>query len=85
MPRAAAYNTDVVNPFWFWKPGHAVAAPLILGTRNQGKVVELRGLLAPLPLAIRSLADFPERSRSKKPAIRLPPMPRSRPLSSQGI
>jgi XTP/dITP diphosphohydrolase len=36
------------------------AAPLILGTRNQGKVVELRQMLAPLPLAIRSLADFPE-------------------------
>ncbi len=35
------------------------AAPLVLGTRNQGKVVELRELLAPLPLAIRSLADFP--------------------------
>jgi XTP/dITP diphosphohydrolase len=35
------------------------AASLVLGTRNQGKVVELRELLAPLPLAIRSLADFP--------------------------
>ena len=36
------------------------AAPLVLGTRNQGKVVELRELLAALPLAICSLADFPD-------------------------
>jgi XTP/dITP diphosphohydrolase len=35
-------------------------APLVLGTRNQGKVAELRGLFAPLPLAISSLADFPD-------------------------
>lgn len=35
------------------------AASLVLGTRNQGKVVELRELLAALPLAIRSLTDFP--------------------------
>jgi XTP/dITP diphosphohydrolase len=36
------------------------AAPLVLGTRNQGKVVELIELLAPLPLSIRSLPDFPD-------------------------
>jgi len=36
------------------------AAPLVLGTHNRGKVVELIELLAPLPLAIRSLADFPD-------------------------
>ncbi len=36
------------------------AAPLVLGTRNQGKVAELRALLAPLPLAILRLADFPD-------------------------
>jgi XTP/dITP diphosphohydrolase len=35
------------------------AAQLVLGTHNQGKVVELIELLAPLPLSIRSLADFP--------------------------
>jgi XTP/dITP diphosphohydrolase len=35
------------------------AASLVLGTSNRGKVAELRELLAPLPLAIRSLADFP--------------------------
>jgi XTP/dITP diphosphohydrolase len=36
------------------------AAPLVLGTRNQGKVVELRELLAPLPLTILTVADFPD-------------------------
>lgn len=36
------------------------AAPLVLGTRNQGKIVELIELLAPLPLSIRSLPDFPD-------------------------
>jgi XTP/dITP diphosphohydrolase len=35
------------------------AAPLVLGTHNQGKVVELCELLAPLPLTILALADFP--------------------------
>jgi XTP/dITP diphosphohydrolase len=35
------------------------AAALVLGTRNQGKVAELSALLAPLPLTILTLADFP--------------------------
>lgn len=35
------------------------AASLVLGTSNQGKVAELRELLAPLQLPIGSLADFP--------------------------
>ena len=34
-------------------------ATLVLGTRNPGKIVELRELLAPLPLTIRGLDEYP--------------------------
>ena len=33
---------------------------LLIATTNQGKIVELRSLLASLPLRLRSLAEFPE-------------------------
>ena len=33
---------------------------LLIATRNEGKVAELRPLLAQLPLRLRSLAEFPE-------------------------
>lgn len=36
------------------------AAPLVIATRNPGKVRELAELLADLPLRLLSLADFPE-------------------------
>ena len=36
-----------------------MAEPLLLGTNNQGKVVELAEILRGLPWDIRSLADFP--------------------------
>ena len=46
-----------------WRGGYnaEMSQPsLVLGTRNQHKVLELRELLDPLGIAVRSLAEFPE-------------------------
>jgi XTP/dITP diphosphohydrolase len=37
-----------------------VPEELVLATRNSGKLAEVRELLADLPIALRSLADFPQ-------------------------
>lgn len=34
--------------------------PLVLATRNRGKIEEIRSLLSALPLSIRSVSDFPD-------------------------
>lgn len=44
---------------FFEGEGGALASPIVLATRNQHKVVEIRNALADLPLRIVSLVDFP--------------------------
>ncbi|HKC66224.1 MAG TPA: non-canonical purine NTP pyrophosphatase, partial [Pyrinomonadaceae bacterium] len=39
---------------------NSLPTELLIATRNEGKVAELRPMLAQLPLRLRSLTEFPE-------------------------